>query len=104
MWNDNQVKVIERWNRKLTIVWKWLAAALVLRILWGILFIYPSYFPADFSSPFLVDHQGQRPVASESCGWKNATVLANPFLGTIPFGAELYDWIDNRNSLSYRVP
>ena len=58
MWNDNQIEGIVRWNRRLIAVWKWLAAVLVFYILWGILTNYPSYFPADFSAPFLVARQG----------------------------------------------
>ena len=58
MWNEKQIRSLDRWNRRLTVVWKWLAVLLVLRILWGIVYIYPSYFPADFTTPFLVDRQG----------------------------------------------
>ena len=58
MWNENQIGVFERWNNRLALIWKWLAALLLLRILWGIVTIYPSYFPADFSTPFLVGREG----------------------------------------------
>ena len=57
MWNDKKIDDIERLNWRLIIVWKWLTVLLVLRVLWGILYNYPSYFPADFTSHFLVEHE-----------------------------------------------
>ncbi len=57
MWSDNRFNALDGWNARLIIIWKWLAVLLVLRVLWGILFNYPSYFPADFESPFLIDRE-----------------------------------------------
>ena len=48
---------MERWNRSLTKAWKFLAVVFMLRVLWGILSNYPSYFPADFTTPFLFDRE-----------------------------------------------
>jgi hypothetical protein len=57
MWSDNRINAMDGWNARLIMIWKWLAVMLVLRVLWGILFNYPSYFPADFGTPFLVDRE-----------------------------------------------
>ena len=57
MWNENQYQFIVRCNRRLTMVWKWLASALLLWILWGILQNYPSYFPPDFNATFLLNRE-----------------------------------------------
>ena len=57
MRSDNRFNVLDRWNVRLISIWKWLAVMLVLRVLWGILFNYPWYFPADFGTPFLVDRE-----------------------------------------------
>jgi uncharacterized membrane protein len=57
MWNENFYQFIVRSNRRLTMVWKWLATALLIWILWGILQNYPFYFPPDFTAPFLLNHE-----------------------------------------------
>ena len=57
MWSDNRINALESWNGRLVMIWKWLAVLLVLRVLWGILSNYPSYFPADFRTSFLVDRE-----------------------------------------------